>query len=108
MTIIRCRRYWISFPAYLEDDIGPDLSQILKRHLAVCPACLARLETLRKTLDLCHELPLLPVPDELHRKIMESLPVSVKLTSFTMHLIIRKSKMRRREKKKKSPSIPLP
>jgi len=95
MVIIKCRRYFTSLPAYLEGELEGRVNQALQKHLETCPECADRLKTLRKTIDLCQEIPLLPVPAELHNRIMENIAAGLKPKAFNLHLIIRKRKISR-------------
>jgi RNA polymerase sigma-70 factor (ECF subfamily) len=38
---------------YLEGDIGPDQCAAMEKHVAQCPRCRARCDSLRSTLALC-------------------------------------------------------
>ncbi|MCX5643035.1 MAG: zf-HC2 domain-containing protein [Candidatus Omnitrophica bacterium] len=89
--IIICRRYRISLSAYLENELDETLSRLLEEHLIDCPECAAVLETFRKTIALCRELPLFPVPDELHSRIMQLLEREFQPEPPRLHLIIRKT-----------------
>ncbi|MFH2069183.1 MAG: zf-HC2 domain-containing protein [Candidatus Omnitrophota bacterium] len=88
--LIICRRYRTSFSAYLEGEIDTRLSQSLEEHLDDCPECAVVLETFRKTIALCQDLPLLPVPNELHSRIMQLLESEFQPELPIMHLTIRR------------------
>ena len=96
--VIICRRYRTSLSAYLESEADTDLSRSLKKHLAGCPECTAFLETFRKTIALCRNLPLLPFPEELHSKIMQKLETELKPHPPTLHLIVKKQVIRKNRK----------
>ena len=88
--VIICRRYRISLSAYLENELDANRNRLLEEHLIDCPECAAVLETFRKTIALCRDLPLLPVPDELHFRIMQLLEREFQPEPPTMHLIIKR------------------
>ncbi|MFA5392850.1 MAG: zf-HC2 domain-containing protein [Candidatus Ratteibacteria bacterium] len=100
--VIICRRYRISLSAYLENELDANRNRLLEEHLVNCPECIAVLETFRKTIALCRDLPLLPVPDELHSRIMQLLEEEFQPQPPTLHLIIRKRKTTRKNKGAKS------
>jgi anti-sigma factor RsiW len=99
--VIICRRYRISLSAYLENELDATLNRLLKEHLIDCPECAAVLETFRKTIALCRDLPLLPVPDELHFRIMQLLEREFQPEPPALHLTIRR-KITRKNKRRKS------
>ena len=89
--VIICRRYRISLSAYLENELDANRNRLIEEHLADCPECVAFLETFRKTIALCRNLPLLPVPEELHSRIMQLLEKEFQTEPSTVHLTDRKS-----------------
>jgi len=102
--VIICRRYRISLSAYLENELDANRNRLLEEHLTDCPDCVAVLETFRKTIALCRELPLLPVPAELHSQIMQLLEREFQPEPPTLHLIIRRRTTGKRKKSKESKS----
>jgi len=88
--VIICRRYRISLSAYLENELDANLNRLLEEHLVDCPECAAVLETFRKTIALCRDLPLLPIPDKLHFRIMQLLEREFQPEPPTLHLIIKR------------------
>ena len=99
--IIVCLRCRVSLSAYLENELDASLNQSLEEHLADCPGCAAVLETFRKTIALCRDLPLFPVPDELHFRIMQLLEEKFQFEHSTMRLIIKKRVTVKRKKSKR-------
>ena len=97
--VIICRRYRISLSAYLENELDANRNRLLEEHLIDCPECVAVLETFRKTIALCRDLPLLPVPDELHSRIMQLLERELQPEPPTLHLIIRRTTRKRTRNK---------
>jgi anti-sigma factor RsiW len=100
--VIICRRYRISLSAYLENELDANRNRLLEKHLVDCPECVAVLETFRKTIALCRDLPLLPVPDELHSRIMRLLEREFQPEPSTMRLIIKRRATGKRKKSKGS------
>ena len=52
---IPCREVLDFLHAYLDDELAADERQEFDRHLAVCPSCVAYLETYRTTIALSRE-----------------------------------------------------
>ena len=99
--IIICRRYRISLSAYLENELNENRNRLLEEHLIDCPECAAVLETFRKTIALCRELPLLPVPEELHFRIMQLLEKEFQPKHTVLRLTIRRRATRKNKGNKK-------
>jgi len=99
--VIICRRYRVSLSAYLENELDAHLNRLIEEHLIDCPECAAVLETFRKTIGLCQNLPPLPVPEELHSRIMQILEKEFQPEPPTLHLIIRR-RVTRKNKGRKS------
>ena len=95
--VIICRRYRISLSAYLENELDANRNRLLEEHLIDCPECVAVLETFRKTIALCRDLPLLTMPDELHYRIMQLLERELQPEPPTLHLIIRRRATRKKK-----------
>ena len=58
---------------YLEESLTPDILAEFEQHLAGCPACLAYLNTYKKTRDLASEAPRVAMPEELRTRLRELL-----------------------------------
>ncbi len=99
--VIICRRYRISLSAYLENELDANRNRLVEEHLLDCPECAAVLETFRKTIALCRDLPLLPFPEGLHFRIMQILEREFQPEPPTLHLIIRKRVTGKSKKSKK-------
>jgi len=74
---LTCREAIAIMGEYLEAALGDDVITALERHLQDCPACLAYLNTYRKTRDLAGVAGRVPMPDEvkvrLRRLLLEQL-----------------------------------
>jgi anti-sigma factor RsiW len=58
---------------YLESALGPELLSALERHLADCRACLAYLNTYRKTRELTGRAGRVEMPDEMKQRLRQLL-----------------------------------
>jgi len=57
---------------YLDGELPPDRRSEFDRHLAVCPSCVAYLESYKETIRMAKgsELPVEEVPEELIKAIL--------------------------------------
>ena len=54
---------------HLEDDVSPELCHEMETHVAACPRCSARCDSLRRALSLCQSCPAPEVPDEIKQLV---------------------------------------
>lgn len=59
-----CSEIFAMLSEYLDLELPPDACRDIEEHLAGCPPCVEFVESLRKTVDLCHEFdpPETPAP----------------------------------------------
>jgi len=67
------------FSKHLEGEISSSLCADMERHLAGCPACAARCESLQRTLALCQATPLPVVPATVQNEVRVALKKFVDL-----------------------------
>ena len=66
MSALTCREVILDYLAdYLDKALSPDVVADFERHLAGCAACLAYLNTYKKTRDLTRQAMPQAMPDEL-------------------------------------------
>ncbi len=65
----RCLELFARLSEYLDGELEPGLAAELERHLAACLPCERVVDTLRRTVELCHELSPTPVPEDTRRRI---------------------------------------
>lgn len=69
-----CRELFARLSAYLDGELSAQERRQIEEHLCGCPPCVEFIESLRRTVDLCHgfepegELP--PVGPELKQKLL--------------------------------------
>jgi anti-sigma factor (TIGR02949 family) len=54
---------------YLEESLTPEALEAFERHLEGCPACVAYLNTYKKTRELTGEVSRVPIPDEMKARL---------------------------------------
>ncbi|PYM60742.1 MAG: hypothetical protein DMD79_15240 [Candidatus Rokuibacteriota bacterium] len=54
---------------YLEESLTPEALEAFERHLEGCPACVAYLNTYKKTRELTGEVSRVPMPDEMKARL---------------------------------------
>jgi RNA polymerase sigma-70 factor (ECF subfamily) len=62
---------------HLEDDVSPELCREMERHVADCPRCGARCDSLRHALALCRSSPAPEVPKEIRELVARQLRAAV-------------------------------
>jgi RNA polymerase sigma-70 factor (ECF subfamily) len=61
------------FSRHLEGEISSSLCAEMERHLAACPSCRGRCDSLQKTLALCQAAPVPAVPDTVQADVRRAL-----------------------------------
>jgi hypothetical protein len=56
---------------YLDQELDEATCEDIRRHAESCVPCEACLETLRRTVDLCHQFDQVPVPEDFSRRLKE-------------------------------------
>ncbi len=50
-----CKEIFAMLSEYLDLELPPDACQEIEKHLAGCPPCIEFANSLRKTVEICHE-----------------------------------------------------
>jgi RNA polymerase sigma-70 factor (ECF subfamily) len=61
------------FSRHLEGEISSDVCADMERHLAACPRCRARCDSLQRTLVLCKSSPAPAVPAPVQQSVRQAL-----------------------------------
>ena len=69
----KCKEVFAMLSQYLDLELPPDACDHVQRHLAGCPPCIEFAESLRKTVDLCHEYAPQEIPAPIGGKAREEL-----------------------------------
>jgi RNA polymerase sigma-70 factor (ECF subfamily) len=68
----RCRELFERLSEYLDGELESGICAETETHLEDCPPCRDFLESLRRTVGILNRLPAEPVPDEIRRRIRDS------------------------------------
>jgi len=63
---------------YLNDTLSPSVRRDFKRHLRICPDCVAFLRTYKKTAALTRSVRVEELPDKVRRNILDFLREGMK------------------------------
>jgi len=63
---------------YLNDTLSPSVRRGFKRHLRICPDCVAFLRTYKKTASLTRSVRVEELPDKVRRNILDFLREGMK------------------------------
>jgi anti-sigma factor RsiW len=70
---LTCRDVIDLLAEYLEESLTPEVLEDFERHLDRCPACVAYLNTYKKTRELTGEVTRVPMPDDMKVRLREFL-----------------------------------
>ncbi len=68
-----CLELFEKLSEYIDDELAPTERRAIEAHVAGCVACLACLQTLRRTVALCRTGGDHPVPEEFSRRLYSAL-----------------------------------
>ena len=68
-----CKEVFALLSDYLNLELPPDACEQIQRHLADCPPCVEFVESLRKTVALCHKYDTGTMPRPLTEEAREDL-----------------------------------
>ena len=71
---MKCNVAVVFMHDYLDGDLEREDTKQLQQHLAECPSCLSRYESLERTDAFVKAIPIEKAPDHLSDRIMKSLP----------------------------------
>ncbi len=60
-----CRELFQRLSEYVDGELSQELCQEIRKHLDGCDPCINFAKTLKKTADLCRQLPAKPIPPEI-------------------------------------------
>jgi anti-sigma factor RsiW len=65
MNSSECKEIFALLSDYLDHDLPEDVCREIDAHIADCPPCVAFVNSLRKTVELCRQAKVLAAPDPL-------------------------------------------
>lgn len=68
-----CKKMLGELSDYLDGELQEQLCKELEAHLADCPNCRIMLDSLNKTVSICREGAIEPVPDRLQQCLQDAL-----------------------------------
>ena len=83
MADMKCNVAVMYMHDHLDGDLAREEMVQLQQHLAQCPSCYSRYESLERTDALVKALPIEKAPDQLSDRIMKSLPSSRRPAAWT-------------------------
>ena len=72
-SMITCKDFLRELSEYLDEATDPALRAELERHINECPNCWVICDTTRKTIQVYKGMDLHPLPERVHRKLMDAL-----------------------------------
>lgn len=69
LTKAECRHLFARLSEHLDGELPAGLCEQIRAHLDGCAPCEAFTRSLRRTVDLCRQLPRRPLPEGLRREI---------------------------------------
>jgi anti-sigma factor RsiW len=73
-----CKEVFATLSEYLDLELPPDACREVEQHLEGCPPCIEFAQSLRKTIDLCHQYEPSELPAPLSQKAREDLQAAWK------------------------------
>jgi anti-sigma factor RsiW len=71
-----CRDMLENLSLFVEGDAPPELCSEIERHMAGCGNCRIVVDTLRRTIDLYHQLPRRDLPEQARERLYKSLDLT--------------------------------
>ncbi len=71
--MLTCKEFLSELSDYLDETVTSEVRQQLEKHLSECPDCWVICDTTRKTVEIYKGTEPLPVPTEVHDRLMVAL-----------------------------------
>lgn len=68
-----CQELFARLSEFIDGELPPGLCDYIEAHLSDCQPCLAFVETLRQTVEICRQLPSGPLPASLRQDLKRML-----------------------------------
>jgi len=70
---MRCQELFARLSEFIDEELPEGICSEIEAHLSDCEPCQAFLRTLRKTVEICQQLPQDSLPEEARRELRETL-----------------------------------
>jgi len=70
-SLLTCKDFLTALNEYLDETEDAELRREVERHVNECPNCWVVFDTTKKTLKVFKGVDLHPLPEEVHRRLME-------------------------------------
>ncbi|NPV69283.1 MAG: DUF4349 domain-containing protein [Firmicutes bacterium] len=70
---MRCEELRELLSAYLDGELNPEEAAAVESHLDTCPACAPEFADLRRTVELCHAVGEVDMPENFHSELMRKI-----------------------------------
>jgi anti-sigma factor RsiW len=71
-----CKEIFARLSEYLDQELPDDVCHEIDSHIAGCPPCVEFVESLRKSIDLCHKARSMdtpgPLPEDARARLLEA------------------------------------
>jgi anti-sigma factor RsiW len=71
--LLTCKQFLDELSDYLDENTAGEARESLERHLSACPNCWVICDTTRKTIQIYRGMDPVPVPEEVHSRLMAAL-----------------------------------
>jgi anti-sigma factor RsiW len=70
-SLLTCKDFLAALNEYLDETEDAELRREVERHINECPNCWVVFDTTKKTLRVFKGVDLHPLPEDVHRRLME-------------------------------------
>ena len=73
-----CLELFEKLSDYIDNELAPEVYNRIKKHVGECLRCRVCVETLKRTIALCHHLEREPIPESLSKRLealIQQMPV---------------------------------
>lgn len=70
-SLLTCKDFLTALNEYLDETEDAELRREVERHVNECPNCWVVFDTTKKTLKVFKGVDLHPLPEDVHRRLME-------------------------------------
>lgn len=70
-SLLTCKDFLSALNEYLDETEDAELRREVERHINECPNCWVVFDTTKKTLKVFKGVDLHPLPEDVHRRLME-------------------------------------